>query len=182
MIGEELALYEYEILSDDGSLALFRGRSRDRQTSILLRSPSSSSFTTTDHERLSREHSLANRFDESWAARPRALGEWRGRPALLINDPGGLPLSSLRKQSLNLRRFLKIAIAFANALRRLHEKELIHRDLRPANLLVGEDSDWVWRRDDIAARESGHGSGGGWRRRQFEIYGARANRSDEPVG
>jgi hypothetical protein len=57
MIGDELTRYEFEILSDDGSLALFRGRSRDRQASILVRSPSGNSFTTTEHERLSREYS-----------------------------------------------------------------------------------------------------------------------------
>ncbi|MBV8282854.1 MAG: AAA family ATPase, partial [Candidatus Eremiobacteraeota bacterium] len=138
MIGDELTRYEFEILSDDGSLALFRGRSRDRQGSILVRCPSGNSFTTVEHERLSREYSLANEFDEAWAACPRALGEWEGRPALVISDPGGSPLSSIQRQSLDLERFLKIAIAIARALRHLHHVGLIHRDLRPGNLLLDE--------------------------------------------
>jgi hypothetical protein len=108
LMGEELARYEFEILSDDGSLALHRGRSRDRQASILLRCPAGNSFTTTDHEKLSREYSLADEFGEAWAARPRALGEWKGRPALVMNDPGGLPASSIQRQSLDLQRFLGV--------------------------------------------------------------------------
>ena len=140
VMSDELTRYEFEILSDDGSLALFRGRSRDEQPSILVRRPSGDSFTTAEHERLSREYSLANEFDEAWAARPRLLGEWAGKPALVMSDPGGLPLSSLRRQSLDLKLFLRIAIAIARAIRHLHNKGLIHRDLRPTNLLLDEKS------------------------------------------
>jgi hypothetical protein len=75
---DELTRYEFEILSDDGSLALFRGRSRDEQPSILVRCPSSNSFTMAVQERLSREYSLAAEFDDAWAARPRV-----GRQACL---------------------------------------------------------------------------------------------------
>jgi serine/threonine protein kinase len=140
---EELTRYEFETLSDDGSLALFRGRSRDGQSSILVRCPSGNSFTTIEHERLSREYSLANEFDEAWAARPRLLGEWAGKPALVMSDPGGSLLSSIRRQSLDLEHFLRTAIAIARSLRHLHNKGLIHRDLRPANLLL--DENWrVW--------------------------------------
>jgi predicted ATPase/two-component sensor histidine kinase len=143
VVVDELTQYEFEILSDDGSLVLFRGRSREGQPSILVRCPSGNSFTTTEHERLSREYALANEFDEAWAARPRLLGEWAGKPALVISDPGGSPLSSFQRQSLDLDHFLRIAIAIARSLRQLHNKGLIHRDLRPANLLL--DEKWrVW--------------------------------------
>ena len=117
---DELTRYEFEILSDDGSLALLRGRSRDGQPSILVRCPSGDSFTTAERERLSREYSLANEFDDAWAARPQLFGEWAGKPALVISDPGGSPLSSFQRQSLDLDHFLRIAIAIARSLRHLH--------------------------------------------------------------
>jgi predicted ATPase/two-component sensor histidine kinase len=143
MTVDELTRYEFEKLSDDGSLALFRGRSRDGQPSILVRCPSNNSFTRTERERLSREYSLANELDEAWAARPRWLGEWAGKPALVISDPGGSPLPSIRRQSLDLEHFLRMAIAIARCIRLLHSKGLIHRDLRPENLLF--DEKWrVW--------------------------------------
>jgi predicted ATPase/two-component sensor histidine kinase len=143
MMDDELTRYEFEILSDEGGLALFRGRSRDPQASILVRRLSRNSFTTIEHKLLSREYSLADELDEAWAARPQALGEWGGRPALVLSDPGGLPLSSFRRQSPDLERFLKTAIAITGALRHLHDKSIVHRDLRPGNLLV-DDKFRVW--------------------------------------
>jgi predicted ATPase/two-component sensor histidine kinase len=140
---DELTRYEFETLSDDGSLALLRGRSRNGQPSILVRCPSGNSFTSAERERLSREYSLANEFDEAWAARPQLLGEWAGKPALVISDPGGSPLSSFQRQSLDLDHFLRIAIAIARSLRHLHNKGLIHRDLRPESLLLDEKQQ-VW--------------------------------------
>ena len=133
VIVEELTRHEFEFLSDDGSRALFRGRSRDRQGSILVRCPSGKSFTTAEYEGPSRANSLANEFDGAWAARPPMLGERAGRPVLVIDDPGGSPLSSARRQSLDRGHFLNIALATARALRHLHDKGLIYRDLRPAN-------------------------------------------------
>src|SRR5262245_16849472 len=69
MMVDELTRYEFEVLSDDGNLALFRGRSCDGRPSILVRCPSSNSSATTVQERLSREFSLATELDDEWAAR-----------------------------------------------------------------------------------------------------------------
>ena len=41
-------------------------------------------------------------------------------------------------------QFLRIAIALAGALRRVHERGLIHKDIKPANILVDVASGGVW--------------------------------------
>ncbi|MDB5042466.1 MAG: histidine kinase [Candidatus Eremiobacteraeota bacterium] len=54
---------------------------------------------------------------------------------LLLADPGGEFLDRLLGQPMELTQFLHIAIALSGALARLHACGLIHKDVKPANIL-----------------------------------------------
>jgi len=45
---------------------------------------------------------------------------------------------------LDVSHFLRIAIPLAGALRQVHERGLIHKDIKPANILVDAASGGVW--------------------------------------
>ena len=66
---------------------------------------------------------------------------------LILTDPGGEPLDRVLERSegqpLELTRVLRIAIGLATALGRVHRQGLIHKDIKPANVLV-DDADHVW--------------------------------------
>jgi PAS domain S-box-containing protein len=84
---------------------------------------------------LERELALRDALDAEWAVLPLELTRHGGRPALLLADPGGRLLEDLVASPLEPGRFLPVAAAFAGALRRLHERGIIHKDVRPANAL-----------------------------------------------
>lgn len=71
-----------------------------------------------------------------FAAVPLQLTSFDGRPALLHNDPGGLPLRLLPGQPLPIADLLDFAIAAAQALGQLHQRRLVHQELRPDHLLI----------------------------------------------
>jgi serine/threonine protein kinase len=97
--------------------------------------------------RLEHEYSLAAELDPEWAARPLALTRHEGRTILILEDPGGEPLDLVferdQGQPLDLTRFLRIAIGLATALGQVHRHRLIHKDIKPANVLV-DDAAHVW--------------------------------------
>ncbi|MBV8486903.1 MAG: AAA family ATPase, partial [Planctomycetaceae bacterium] len=62
----------------------------------------------------------------------------------MLDDPGGEPLSRLLTHPLELTQFLRIAIGLAATLGRLHEHGLIHKDIKPANVMVDLTSAKVW--------------------------------------
>ena len=94
--------------------------------------------------RLVHEYELKDDLDSAWAARPLGLIRDRGQTVLLLEDPGGEPLSRLIGPPLELGKFLRLAIALSAALGRLHERGLNHKDLKPANVLVNPATDQVW--------------------------------------
>src|SRR5207302_908078 len=94
--------------------------------------------------RLQHAYALKAELDAGWAARPVALARYNGRMALVLEDPGGAPVDRLLGRPLDVSHFLRIAIPLAGALRRVHERGLIHKDIKPANILMDAAGGGVW--------------------------------------
>ena len=87
-------------------------------------------------DRLAHEYELRDELDSAWAARPLALALKGGRTALLLEDPGGEPLERLIGKPMEAGRFLRLAIGIAAASGEAHQRGLVHKDVKPANILV----------------------------------------------
>src|SRR4030081_843452 len=136
----ELSGYVFSSLRE-GDIALYRG-SGNGLTPILIVAAEETSPVCV--ERLEHEYALKSELDANWAARPVALTHDNGRMTLVLEDPGGTPLDRLLGRPLDVSHFLRIAIPLAGALRHVHERGLIHKDIKPANILVDSTSGGVW--------------------------------------
>jgi PAS domain S-box-containing protein len=137
---KELSSYVFSPLRE-GDIALHRG-SGDDLAPILLVAAEETSLGCV--ERLEHEYALKAELDADWAARPVALTHHNHRRTLVLEDPGGAPLDRLLGRPLDVSHFLRIAIPLAGALRQVHERGLIHKDIKPANILVDAVSGGVW--------------------------------------
>ena len=63
---------------------------------------------------------------------------------LVLEDPGGEPLDRLLGRPMDVTHFLRLAIPLAAALGQVHERGLIHKDIKPANILVDSADGEVW--------------------------------------
>jgi serine/threonine protein kinase len=140
----ELTRYVFETLREDEEFAFCRGRRDGELSTILLVAPVSEYLVPAILERLEHEYSLRNELDSDWAARPLALVRREGRPMLILEDTGGEPLDRLLGQPMELSRFLGFAVGLAAALGELHQQGLVHKDIKPANILVDSASGAVW--------------------------------------
>jgi len=136
----ELSSYEFLPLRE-GDISLYRG-SGNGLTPILLVAAKETSPGCV--EGLEHEYALKGELDADWAARPIALTHYNDRMTLVLEDPGGAPLDRLLGRPLDVSHFLRLAIPLAGALRRVHERDLIHKDIKPANILVDAASGGVW--------------------------------------
>jgi len=119
----------------DGEPALYRGCA-DGVESILVVSPPGENPAFESIKRLEREYALRTDLGSAWAVCPVGLTTYRGNPALVLEDPGGEPLLRLIAQGLDVATFLHIAIGLTAAVQQMHGRGLIHKDIKPANILV----------------------------------------------
>src|SRR6202163_4116069 len=141
----ELSRYVFETLREDEECAFCRGRRDDGELpTILLVAPVSEHPVPGILKRLEHEYALRSELDSDWAARPLPLVRREGQPMLILEDPGGEPLDRLMGEPMELSRFLRFAVGLAAALGKLHQRGLIHKDIKPANILVDSASGAVW--------------------------------------
>src|ERR1700716_3194318 len=132
---------------EDGDRVFCRGwrdGADDDRSTVLVVLPAAEHPTSASLNRLTHEYGLKDDLDDAWAARPIALTHYNDRMTLVLKDPGGAPVDRLLGQPLDVSHFLRIAIPLAGALRQVHERGLIHKDIKPTNILVDGASGGVW--------------------------------------
>jgi PAS domain S-box-containing protein len=134
---------EVFLANGEGEVALHRG-SGDGVAPILIVAPPGEYPTREAVRRLEHEYELRAALDTAWAARPVALGPRGGRMTLELEDPGGEALDRLLGRPLEVSPFLRIAIPLTAAIRQMHERGLIHKDIKPANVLVDTTRERAW--------------------------------------
>ena len=144
----DLSEYVFDLVRTDDALALHRGRGRTPARSsyrpILLLRPVSEHPAPETLRRMEHEDSLKDELDPAWAVRPVVLTQHEGRTTLVLEDPGGELLERVLGTALDLRQFLRIGIGLSAALAQVHGRGLIHKDIKPANVMVEPTIGRAW--------------------------------------
>ena len=144
----ELSEYTLEALRKDGEFILYRGQHQrpadGSPPSILVVIPVLERAALGSLRRMEHEYSLRAELDPRWAVSPFALAPHMGRTMLVLTDPGGEPLDRLLGRPMELTQFLRLAVGLSAALGQLHGRSLIHKDIKPANVLVNCATGEVW--------------------------------------
>jgi PAS domain S-box-containing protein len=128
----------FQILWEDGERVFYRGVScanADRPA-VLAVLPAAEHPTPAALDRLAHEYGLKEELDGTWAVRPLELIREGGRTTLVLEDPGGEPLERLLGAPLETDLFLRLAIDITVAVGKLHRRSLLHKDIKPANIMV----------------------------------------------
>jgi len=134
-------------LWEDGERIFCRGASHANNgdgSAVLAVFPAGEHPTPATLNRLAHEYGLKDELDGAWAVRPLELVSESGRSMLVLEDPGGEPLDRLLGAPMEVERFLRLAIGIAAALGKLHQRGLVHKDIKPVNILVESASSGVW--------------------------------------
>jgi serine/threonine protein kinase len=136
-----------EVMWDDGDRVFCKRRRHNidgGQLPVLVVLPTAEQPTPGTLARLRHEYGLRDDLDDAWAARPLELVCEHGQMMLVLKDPGGEPLERLIGPPMKIETFLRLAGAISATLGRVHERGLVHKDIKPTNILVTSATGQVW--------------------------------------
>ena len=132
-----------QVLCDDEGILLCRAcreGADGKREAVLAVLAAAEHPTPQSLDRLAHEYGLKDELDGAWAAKPLELVQDRARIILVLEDLGGEPLTWLGGAPMEAGSFLRLAIQIAAALGRVHQRGLVHKDVKPANILVNRTS------------------------------------------
>ena len=132
-----------QVLWEDGERVFRRGwlvHADGHRLAVLAVAPAVEHPPAATLDRLAHEYGLKDELEAAWAVRPLELVRERGRTMLVLEDPGGELLEGLLGQPMAVGPFLHLALGLAAAIAGLHQRGLIHKDIKPAHILVNRAS------------------------------------------
>jgi predicted ATPase/signal transduction histidine kinase len=90
------------------------------------------------------QYTIAKNLEIPGIIKPYSLEPYQNGYALIMEDFGGISLQEFsQRKPLKLEQFLTIAIQVADIIQKLHPSEVIHKDIKPANILINPETKQV---------------------------------------
>jgi predicted ATPase/signal transduction histidine kinase len=126
-----------DILYQGTRTEVYRGhQNRDRQPVIMkvLRNPHPN---FNELAQFRNQYIITRSLEHSGIVQPLALERYGNGYALIMPDQGAISLADYWQESArSLSEFLNIAIQLADVLHDLNQQRIIHKDIKPANILI----------------------------------------------
>ena len=122
---------------------IYRGIKVKDQCPVIIKGLRPEQCTPNNIEQLRHEYAIAQRLNIAAAVKAYALEMQQGIPYLIMEDFGGRSLDLLLDQFQQPVPFLKIAIEITSRLAQIHSHHIVHKDIKPQNILVNLETNQV---------------------------------------
>ena len=104
---------------------------------VVIKTPVGPFAGSRENERYRREHGILQRLlGVRGVTRPYCCERVNDRPVLILEEVHGVALSEGVGRPFELARFLELAVALASTLAEIHLRGVIHKDIKPSNIIV----------------------------------------------
>ncbi|RCJ26203.1 guanylate cyclase [Nostoc minutum NIES-26] len=140
-----IAGYEiFEKIHEGTGTVVYRGKKKQKQQPVIIKLLNSEYPTLEEITNLRHEYKVLKDFTSKRVVKPYSLEKYQNSFALIIEDFGGQSLSQiLISQQLNISECLQIAIALAETLIDLEQAAIIHKDIKPSNIIINVETGQV---------------------------------------
>jgi serine/threonine protein kinase len=141
----ELAGYDiFEQIYQGSRTSVFRGERQGDRQPVILKFLNPEYPTFSELLQFRNQYTIAKNLDIPGIIRPHSLEPYGNSYALVMEDFGGISLREYSQiHSLELTQLLEIALQLAQILYDLHQNRVIHKDIKPDNILIHPESKQV---------------------------------------
>ena len=151
MTDAPIALPGYQILQQiyaGSRTSVYRGLQESDGTPVVLKILNSECPTVSELVQFRHQYNIVQNLDLPGIVKPYKLETYGNRFVLVMEDFGGVSLRTYSETNktvagkeaqstfLNIGEFLKIAIEIVKILHELHSRQIIHKDIKPENIVI----------------------------------------------
>ncbi|WP_293133091.1 ATP-binding sensor histidine kinase [Microcoleus sp. bin38.metabat.b11b12b14.051] len=118
-------------------------RESDRE-SVIIKILNTEYPTIEEITRLRHEYKISSDLKLEGIVKPHSLEKYKNSFALILEDCGGQSLRHyLAGKNIKIKFFLPLAIQVAQTLGEVHQNQIIHKDIKPSNIIITPDCEQV---------------------------------------
>ncbi|MBD2434481.1 MULTISPECIES: hybrid sensor histidine kinase/response regulator [Fischerella] len=133
-----------EVIYEGNTTCVYRGLRESDQTSVIIKILKTQYPTIEQLTRFRYEYKILQPLVIEGIVKPLALENYQNGLALIFSDFGGESLKDfINKENFEISVFLQIAIQLSTTLAQLHKNNIIHKDIKPQNILINPKTSQV---------------------------------------
>ncbi|EQA47181.1 AAA ATPase domain protein [Leptospira broomii serovar Hurstbridge str. 5399] len=135
----------YEIREEihkGGNVSVFRGNRTETSDPVIIKIHTNEFPSIEDISKFKREYEIGAGIHSFGVIRYYGIEKYKNSFAIVMEDCGAISLNRIIKD-LNLELSLKISIKIVEALGEIHKINIIHKDIKPSNIIVNLQTGFV---------------------------------------
>jgi predicted ATPase/GAF domain-containing protein len=126
-----------EKLYDGTRTLIYRGQRETDQNPVVIKFLKHEYPSFKELVQFRNQYTISKNLDFDGILHPYSLEKYQNGFALVMEDMGGMSLSEyVKSYSLGLESFFRIALKIVQALEVLYQNRIIHKDIKPQNILI----------------------------------------------
>ena len=119
---------------------IYRAVRESDRASVIIKTLNTEYPTIEEITRLRHEYKISSNLKLEGIVKPHSLEKYNNSFALILEDCGGQSLKHHQAgKSIKLQKFLPLAIQVAQTLGEVHQNQIIHKDIKPSNIIITPD-------------------------------------------
>ncbi len=133
-----------ELIHESERTLVYRGRNIDSGQPVIIKLMGHEYPSFNELVQFRNQYVIAKNLDIPGLIKPYSLERYKNGYALIMEDIGAISLAEYQRQlSLSLKQVLEVALSIAEILHHLHQNQIIHKDIKPANILIHPETQQI---------------------------------------